>query len=633
MNIQILELVQCIYESQPISPTRIAELMGISTRTMRNRVDQANAMLSHIARISLSRGTGYEISVIDMPAFQALFSNNKNAEGPIPESPRDRSRFIARKLLEIDEWTPADNLADQLFVSHRTISYDLKEVAAILSGYGLRLESRPYAGIRVIGSEAERRACLAGIIIEQYPRGCTRDFTALVERIQSFISRIIDTPKRHLSSMACRNLAVDLIIMAQRLQVGSALQEQQSINPCEDQELLKLATAIGNELSTIMGITIPPQEFDSIALHLSAWQTERRSPGADDGEIWTIVSNMLERIWRVYRCDLRDDLELKMNLARHIEPLILRLKHNLSSPNPLLREIKNKYPLSYHLALEAALTLNESLGVSTSEDEIGFLSLAFALALQRRESNAPRRNIVIACASGVGSARLLEARFKDEYGRYLDQVISCDVSHLGEIDYSQINCVFTTVPIDDVAMIPVPVHLIGPLAFDPHAVKRHLLATPITSAYIFEAFDRQLLLPHVSGLGKEELIRRLCNLMKEHAVLDENFESLVLAREMAAPTAFGNNVAMPHPLQIAGESTVIAVALLDKPLDWGVDQKVEAVFLVSIGRDLDEVPDSFYRTLVRLFTNPNSIDRLIRQQTFECLLEELSTAQFNRAEV
>lgn len=59
------------------------------------------------------------------------------------------------------------------------------------------------------------------------------------------------------------------------------------------------------------------------------------------------------------------------------------------------------------------------------------------------------------CASGAGSARLLEYRVRKEFGAFVDQVEVCDVFDVSKIDFSHIDYVFTTVPLNE--DVPVPV--------------------------------------------------------------------------------------------------------------------------------------------------------------------------------
>lgn len=104
---------------------------------------------------------------------------------------------------------------------------------------------------------------------------------------------------------------------------------------------------------------------------------------------------------------------------------------------------------------------------------------------------------------------------------------------------------------------------------------------------------------------------------------DDETERLVWQREEIAVTSFGNNVAMPHPIRPVVDTSIIAVALLDRPITWGPDKEVRAVFMVCISRDTDPGLQSLYRSLAQLMGSEEAITTLISQQSFESLLELL----------
>ena len=78
------------------------------------------------------------------------------------------------------------------------------------------------------------------------------------------------------------------------------------------------------------------------------------------------------------------------------------------------------------------------------EDEIGYIAVSFALALERQKAKewAPK-NILIVCASGKGSAQLLAYRYQQKFGKNLGRVQTCDVIGLRSVNFSKIDYVFS----------------------------------------------------------------------------------------------------------------------------------------------------------------------------------------------
>ena len=72
---------------------------------------------------------------------------------------------------------------------------------------------------------------------------------------------------------------------------------------------------------------------------------------------------------------------------------------------------------------------------------MGYLALAFALAIERQNTELPKKNILIVCASGKGSAQLLHYRYRQEFGSYVGRIETCDVSNVKKVDFKDIDYV------------------------------------------------------------------------------------------------------------------------------------------------------------------------------------------------
>lgn len=99
--------------------------------------------------------------------------------------------------------------------------------------------------------------------------------------------------------------------------------------------------------------------------------------------------------------------------------------------------------------------------------------------------------------------------------------------------------------------------------------------------------------------------------------MGDEFKASVRERERIAPTAFGNLVAMPHPVRACSDEPFVAVGLLDERIMWNA-YEVQAVFLISFSDSIVD-PDSFNAGMATLLTNADAIAELLRTRTFETL--------------
>lgn len=623
MDQRLAQMLQQVCEHPGIAPDELARRLNVSTRTLRTYTSRINTELAGTATILHARGAGYSLDVSDEAALgQVLAESSSRARHMLPETQGDRIAYLLNDLLQRADWVTLDALADALYTSRRTISEDIKQVESELGRFGLTLERRPHYGMRVEGAELGRRLCMARSALADASQPGKAVDSRTLEIVSACIDRVTTQTGFSINGVVYQNLVIHIAVAVVRINSNAYVpMELSQLQAIQSSSVYEVARRIAHEIEGAFAVELPDEEIAYIALHLSG---RRLIQGEDveDGlvisdEVWDVVSQILEAVWSVFRFDLRDDLELRMNLARHIVPLTVRLRYHMRLQNPLLADIKTRFPLAWQMANEASAVLARAYRITPSADEAGYIALAFALALERQKEGAPKKNILVVCASGAGSAKLLEHQYRQEFGAYLDSVITCDVSHIDEVDFSHIDYVFTTVPIPRV--LPVPVRRVR-FFLDSAEIGdvRRILADTPSSSSAAGFFDERLFLPHLACTSRKEVIAALCARMREVVGAPERLEEMVWERERLAPSAFGGLIAMPHPLEPVTEHTHVAVALLDEAILWA-GQPVRIVFLVSIsthkGRDLD----GLYRSLVRFMNEGGMRDRLLHDQTFEAL--------------
>lgn len=601
----------------------------MSDRSVRTYVRKTNEALGSCAQIEKRRGGGYSLRVLNASAFAALRARDAHVgQDAVPTTPEARVDYLLNDLLSRADWITVDDLASILFVSRNVITSDLRQVAATLERFGLVLEKRPHYGIRVTGPEMSRRLCLANLTLD-----CIigTGGSASLDVIARCVSESLAEEDFQINSAAYQNLLVHIAVAVERIRANCYV-------PMEPEHLermrstpeyliaKKVAAAVERELTT----ELPEEEIGYIAIHLAGKQT-LYTPGSDadanlviSDEVWNVVSRMLEMVWNAFHFDFRNDLELRMNLARHIVPLSVRLRYRMRIDNPLLSDIKQRFPVAYSMALESSCILAEEYGNALSEDEVGYIALAFALAIERQKSERPRKNILVVCASGQGSARLLEWRYRQEFGTWLDRIETCDVAHVASRDLTGIDYVFTTVPLE--RKLPVPVREVKYFLDDEdvNSVRRILSGEAAAAAPLAAYFDERLFLGALDAEDKDGALDALCARVAEVHDVPGDFRALVQRREELAQTCFGNLVAMPHPVTPVTTSTFVAVAVLNHSVSWN-GQEVRAVFLVSVSSLRDQKLDAFYRGMARLLTSREAIQKLVSNPDFATLLDVIDT--------
>ena len=454
-----------------------------------------------------------------------------------------------------------------------------------------------------------------------------------LDTISNCVESVAVAENFQINAVAYQNLLIHIAVALVRIQEDCYVpMETERLERMKGQREYQVAEKIADAIDREMNVQLPEEEIAYIAIHLAGKRT-MLGAGASEDEglvisdgVWRVVSEMLDCVWNAFRFDFRNDLELRMNLARHIVPLAVRLRYHMNLKNPLLADIKTRYALAYSMAIDASTVLTRAYDADLSEDEMGYIALAFALALERQKTEAPKKNILVVCASGAGSARLLEYRCRREFADYVDKVMTCDVLGLETFDFSKVDYVFTTVPIH--RKLPVPVREVTYFLGDEDVVEMRELLGARGHGPVPSYFKPSLFFPHMTQTSKQDALDFLLDQVCASEPVARNFRELVWKREAMISTSFGNNVAIPHPLEAASSETFICVGLLDHPVAWDTNgQEVQAVFLLGFAAEQDGSLHQFMDTFASVLMDRDAIELLVKRQSWETLAEILAKAQ------
>lgn len=594
----------------------LAEELQVSSKTVRNILKELNQLLEkNGARIQSKYGAGYAVCIEDEDLFSRFFQEYSK-EDFLPSTAEDRIQCLMVYLFSNKGYVKLDDLSEMLYISKKTLTEDLKDIERFLSKYRLKLIRKPNYGIRVEGKEFDLRLCIAAISGNQLYMD-----NAVHDTIASCISETCRKYDFTISGMAFQNLIVHVFVAICRIMEKHYV----TIPPGQVDELgidrdYQLAEDLIRRLEDAFSVVFPESEVSYMAIHLAGkkmfLQSESDSNIVITQDVDDIVSEMLELVYETFKFDFRNDLELRMSLGQHLVPMKVRMKSNMDMRNPILKDVKEKFCLSYTIASQAAMVLNRRYEMKVSEDEIGYIALAFALALERKKTEVQKKNILLVCASGRGSTQLLLYKYRRLFGDSIGKIEACDVASLYKVDFSEIDYVFTTVPIS--IKVPVPIQEVQYFLQDEDIVnvKKTLNSCRIDS--VSAIYEEKLFLSHLPCRTKEETLKLMCEFMIAQKNLPPEFYQSVLYREKLARTAFGNMVAMPHPYKAMSEDTFVCVAVLDEPIDWD-GQNVQVVFLVSLAnKELDSAKlQRFYQMMSSFLFSTRQVRNLIKKRNYE----------------
>ncbi len=366
-----LLLIQHVDEHPCQTESELAEWLDVELDALGPLISAAEALLPPGAHLEQGP-TGLRLKADDHDVFSAWRRAmlEEGAFGVVPSTPSERVSFLSGELLARSTWITIEALADLMFCSRRTFSNDLKAVQDRLGHFGLELERKPHYGIRIAGNEMERRIALGSLLLDRldlHDDETTHILSAEegqgdpaadpygIERISALIERITDRMGFAIRPIASQNLVVHIAVAVARLKNGHVLPEDNLVGfEVEDAHTREVAHVLADEVERAFGVSFPAVEVDYIALHLAGKNANlppvqgtgplAQGEAALDVSANAVAQRMVDVIYRSFHIDLRSDRVLRHNLARHIGPLCVRLKYHMNLENPLLEDVKSRYP-------------------------------------------------------------------------------------------------------------------------------------------------------------------------------------------------------------------------------------------------------------------------------------------------
>ncbi|MCT2344420.1 BglG family transcription antiterminator [Niallia taxi] len=612
--------------TEPLTAEWIAKELSVSDRTIRKELKTIQEDCENLGIcINPMKGKGYCLQVLDANVFQQEIDPVQKASPQVGydfSEQKGRVYFLLKRLLLQEGYVKLEQFEGEMYVSKSTIQKDLRFVREMLGKYKLSLVVKPHYGVYVAGSEYRKRLCFSNyrLLEEELPPQMTSSWQPddnFAEQIKKIIISKVNVHNIEISDVALGNLTNHIVIACRRMEKGFAMENLEHPIGEEHPFEKKVAGEIIAEVEALAGFSFPSAELDYIIIHLMGTKllhenalTEYR----EFDETREIIVCMLARLKAELAWDFTDDKEFSHALALHIRPALNRLRYEMNIRNPLVNEIKLKYPSAFEGAIIASKCLEERLSIKIEEDEIGYIALHIGVALERMKRKARRRKrIILVCASGVGSAKLLSYRLQELFNRELEIVECINYYRLADYDLSSIDLVISTIPIAERIIAPVQVVSNFLEAEDIKGIKKQLISADKENKDSYLAESHVFI--HKRLDTKAAVIEFLSEMLYEQGLVSKEYANLVLEREAIAATSFGNLVAIPHPTSPDTTETFWTVCTLARPINWNENQMVQVVCLLNISKDAKGDLEDMYEQLISIIEDKKVIQQVIKAKS------------------
>jgi activator of the mannose operon (transcriptional antiterminator) len=645
MNKRQQEILQVLLSesNEYLLVQELADRVGCSEKTIRNDFKVIEEYLERYSDAILIRkpGLGVYLEIKDYDKanlFNKLYAVRQDISY---ESDEERVLQIAYSLLMNVKPVTVQELAMRYFVNRATIKKDLDKIEKWLEELGLELISKQRVGLTVEGDERSKRKALAKLSDLIHSQELMNQFIKkqfLYHEIEFVMTELKALQKRYstfFTDDTLENLLLHTLIMVRRMKLKQPiLISKEDLEIIQETKEYEWTLDFLTRLEFVFTVHFTEEEVAYLAIHILGGkfryqdEWERNKLNVSSPVLAQVVSHLIERMSSLNEIDFGKDRFLLEGLQMHLYTALNRLQYNLSVSNPMLHEIKRMYPYMFDMLIHELDDINKLLDLQIPEEEAAYITLHFQAAMERLSDKRVSKNIIIVCHMGIGMSQLLRTKIERKF-RYVHVMDCIAKSDLEEylMKNQKVELIISTI---DLPQLKIPHCVVSPLLEQGEENKLEDFMKRLDERPSNENKDFVLLnytTPFLVFLQQEvehryELIESLAKALYEKGYVEKEYIENAIARDRMSATTIGAGVAIPHGNPKFIKQSVIAVATLKEPLDWGVE-KVSLVFMLAVKSDGKEVTKQLFQELSFISEQPVFVQRLIKETNIMKFLSHL----------
>lgn len=602
MNERILKEIDLMSKSDTyVTIDEMSKAFDVSKATIRLDINEMRDLLKkYELELDVKRGTGFKLKGSSQNILK-LKQYLSKADNCLDEISKQALIYLIKN---INKYTTIKDISQELSISESSISKRLKPLNAFLKKYNSEILSIKNKGIVLTGEENGLRKLLIDYTINLVPEEPLqkKDDTATqilnvlkidsseifkaIEEAQSFL-------KIKLSDESFNTLAIHIAIVIVRIRKGQTATIPLQSDKDKFKEEYDAALLIANHINEAYAIEMDENEIYYLFLHLMSTHILRSdtiaSPDENDIKANKICKSIIQLIENIKQVTIEQ--KYINNLLLHLHPMINRLEYGMELKNPLLDEIKAKYPESYGIAWMCNQIFIRECHKPISENEAGYLSIHIQTML---ESIQTKINAVVVCSSGIGISQLLATQISQNF-RNINIIDVCGLDQFKRTKYENLHLVISSMNIETTY----PLIVVSPIL---NAQNINELSD-FLSEYKFEEKKKLEIFGRLKRKfnNKNELIDFVGKDLESKGIVTNQFIGSVFQREKISSTEIGMGIAIPHAEFTTILKPLFYMVTLVEPIKWNEEDVDLIVFpLVNEASKLWEIPqlNQIYKKLL-----------------------------------
>lgn len=615
-------ILSLIESNDYVTSDDLANDLDVSNRTIKRYIDNLNHYLKDKnVCIESSKGLGYKIIGTSSSIYQLKEETKDMLCGYVlDDSMVGRIQKVIRFLINYDFIT-IEMLSEKLNLSLSSVNKMMGSVRETLKKYNLNLHSKPHYGTGIVGSELDLRALILDYGIKRYSNNKLKVYlnninTNEIEIIERIVSKHLSNLNIILSDNDFNKLVEILLVSISRNRINKMINKTDIVENFNNENYY-VVYEIMTDIEKEMNLTFSDYEYEYISFYsgfmLYNYSIKDSTSFTNlNNDVVKFVFDILNEIHLITGNNFRDDFQFINSITVHINLLLNRIKINNRVRNPMIKQIKSRYPVEMNLASFMSKRLSDFFNVTLSEDEIGFLAMHFGASRERKNCN-DKIKIAVLCHYGIGTAQLLAEKIKKCI--FKAEVIGVfPVRCLDLVQEKDIDCIISTQNLDE-HKIKLPIMVIEDILSDAaiKKINKYINLEKNKKDTLLKMFHPKAFYKFKAA-NKDEVIKILSAKMIQNDLIDNDIMLSVLERENQSSTDIGNLVAIPHTTLNGIHKSVIGVAILDEPIIWDKD-KVQIVFMICF--NLAEIKNiQIFKYMYNIIEDINVVESLIKSDDF-----------------
>lgn len=621
------EILNRLYTHQniQINLEQLADFLDVSSRTIRSDLE---ALQEELKDESMS------VSIIRNKAILQIYDSQKAEQYMDQLSSKtqkmihfvdenQRAKYIIEKmLLSNKDYINMDDIADELFISRSRLSNDLKIVQSILQKYDLQLDKLRGVGIRVLGDTLNKRNCLIKestvVVAENIKKIRNEKYNHMIDNAEEVVTDVLVNNNYILSDIALQNLIVHVAATVEMLLRNHLIDyEKEEIAYGAYLHEYDIAKKIFAQFQKKFYFPYNEREIQLLAISIHG-KREYDNNDYIANELNNKVYKGLKKVKERFHMDFSVNINLRISLALHLEPLITRLKTHSQLENVLIYDVKKSYPLAFEIATCFINEIYPEYMKEISDDELSFLACHFVGQLEELSKEEKNKTVLILTKQKKSNIVLLRQQLNKKFPSIQSIDIYHDYNSL-DLDLDAYDCIVVTErELTTLNENCIFIHYFINTEYEETRIALSLAGFKVKD--FLNKFSSQLF--QISSFhNKQEVLNSLCQQALKAGVGNEDLLPSLQYHEDNSSSYFGNHIAICHPEDSITDTTFISVVLSDSMIQWGLHEVNFVMFLSIEKNDIQQYKNWNYISFI--ISNENNIHLLHQCTSFESFMQTL----------